>query len=136
MKVRGGMDSSIMVRWRWVMSLLVVGMLLITQLALPRMVEAGTNGQQVRLLCDPGLDEVVVSGYNQYGRWVTWRSLATNPSIVTTWGWYWKGRVRIDYMLTRDGRWAWYHQDADVPSFSFDLINVYDVGCAYNVPRN
>ena len=58
-------------------------------------VEAGTNGQQLRFVCSL-MHEAIIRGYNQNGQRVEWRGSA-NQGTITTWGWWWKGWVRVSY---------------------------------------
>ncbi len=78
--------------------------------------QAGTNGQMVRLsnaCTNPAmLTWTRVSGYNQNGKYATWQAWP-NRSSVTTDGWYWVGRVKIEWRTNRD---PWLHLTAyDVP---------------------
>jgi hypothetical protein len=67
--------------------------------------QAGSNGQMVRLsnICpNPALITWArVSGYNQNGKYAVWQAWP-NRSSVTTDGWYWIGRVKIEWRTNRD----------------------------------
>lgn len=95
------------------LSLILGGMVAQTE-----QVWAGSNGQMVRLsnACpNPALITwAQVKGYNQNGKFASWQAWP-NSSSVTTNGWYWVGRVNIEWRTNRDG---------------------YLHMTAYNVPKN
>ena len=98
-------------------------------------VVAGSNGQQLRIdvSCPyaPPLAEVRVTGRNQRGQEVKWP--ATKPAVVnartvTTWNYWWVGRVQIEYRFAGQnpaygGQYSWYGTSVDVPyQFRFDVF--------------
>jgi hypothetical protein len=101
---------------KWIGVAAVLGMLLTTAFAAvppERQAQAGTNGQQIQFNCH-ALTYVVIEGYNQKGVWTRWSGSVPNRWSVTTWGWWWKGNVLIQYQQTNDNRnyywssqWSW-----------------------------
>ncbi|KKS85134.1 MAG: hypothetical protein UV59_C0010G0005 [Candidatus Gottesmanbacteria bacterium GW2011_GWA1_43_11] len=86
-------------------------------------VEAGTNGQQLRFVCSL-MHEAIIRGYNQNGQRVEWRGSA-NQGTITTWGWWWKGWVRVYYW--NRSRNYWYSQPVYVPKFQ--VGDTYEARC-------
>ncbi len=73
---------------------------------------AGTNGQQIRFDC-PFMQNatVTITGSNQNGQVVQWQRTGVSGWIVT-WGWWWKGWVRVSY---RNSGGNTYSQQVNVP---------------------
>jgi hypothetical protein len=83
---------------------------------------AGRNGQMVRIIVScqyaPTIAEVEVTGRNQYGNRVTWRSRPNSKDFVTQ-GWWWIGPVIIKYKYNyapnQYGNLPWYGYSVNVP---------------------
>lgn len=116
------------------MLIVLMVVLLITLVASnPSRAEAGTNGQQINVFVScpyaPVLAEVRVRGYNQRGQYVTWSSRPNSKSVVT-YGWWWVGKVDIDYRYAGTNPYTgypfpWYGTSANIPkTFSRDIYAV------------
>lgn len=125
------MNASLLRNWRrpvqWVAIVMFVAALALgSVVADHQAVFAGSNGQMLRVgnaCSNPALlTWVRIRGYNNYGSFATWESWP-NKSVVTTDGWWWVGRVVIDWRTNRD---SYLHSTAaDVPkSYPTDYYRV------------
>ena len=103
---------------------------------------AGWNGQQLSVQYYTVLNgscgsyvatEVRVSGPNQDGSWANWSTPVTpnlcGRSSVTTWGWWWEGKVNIEvkYRDWSSNTYISKYCTAYVPTRHGD--DVYTIGC-------
>ena len=116
---------------------LLLAILVIMGMTMPaRHVEAGTNGQQLRLevYCSsrPAIAEIKVVGFNQRTppQKVRW-SATPNTRGVNTTGYWWVGWVNIEWRYV--GSNDWYVTSANVPkTFNRDIYPVavdWNFGC-------
>lgn len=86
--------------------LLVICGLLVSSVAIqPQVAQAGSNGQMLKVgnaCANPAnLTWVKIVGKNQDGQDATWEAWPNKP-VVTTDGWWWVGRVVIEWTTDRD----------------------------------
>ncbi len=82
-------------------------------------VHAGSNGQQLLLAnacADPQiLTWVKVTGANQQGQKAVWQSQPNKSSVMTS-GWWWKGKVVVEWRTNRE---PYSHTTADIVPISY-----------------
>src|SRR3712207_2839257 len=96
---------------------LLLAILIIMGMTLPTYhVEAGSNGQQLRLeiYCSwrPAIAEIKVVGFNQRSEKVRW-SATPNTKGVNTTGYWWVGWVNVEWRYV--GSNDWYVTSVNVP---------------------
>lgn len=101
---------------QWVMVIVMILGLVLGSVAYTDVALAGSNGQLLKVgnaCANPAnLTWVRISGYNQYNRYAVWQAWPNAPTTIT-YGWYWVGRVKIEWRTNRD---SYLHSTAaDVP---------------------